>query len=85
MADTGDRSGIDVGKSLDSFQKIIKQAGQAASASYGLVASILLFTFIGWYIDSNNDTSPFWVIVGIFIGILVGFYQLIKTMTSKKY
>ena len=85
MADTEDRSGIDVGKSLDSFQKIIKQAGPAASASYSLVASILLFTFIGWYIDSNNDTSPFWVIVGIFIGILVGFYQLIKTMTSKKY
>jgi len=85
MADSEDRSGIDVGKSLDSFQKIIKQAGPAASASYSLVASILLFTFIGWYIDSNNDTSPFWVIVGIFIGILVGFYHLIKTMTSKKY
>ncbi len=85
MADTEDRSGIDVGKSIDSFQKIIKQAGPAASASYGLVASILLFTFIGWYIDSNNDTSPFWVIVGIFIGILVGFYHLIKTMSTKKY
>ena len=85
MADSEDRSGIDVGKSLDSFQKIIKQAGPAASASYSLVASILLFTFIGWYIDSNNDTSPFWVIVGIFIGILVGFYHLLRTMTSKKY
>ena len=85
MADIEDRSGIDVGKSLDSFQKIIKPAGPAASASYGLVASILLFTFIGWYIDSNNDTSPFWVIVGIFIGILVGFYHLIKTMSTKKY
>ena len=85
MADIEDRAGIHIRKSLESFQKIIKQAGPAASASYGLVASILLFTFIGWYIDSNNDTSPFWVIVGIFIGILVGFYQLIKTMTSKKY
>ena len=85
MTETEDRSGTGIGKSFDSFQKIIKQSGPAASASYGLVASILLFTFIGWSIDANNNTSPIGVLVGVFFGILVGFYHLIKTMSSKKY
>ena len=85
MTKTGDRPRIDFGKSFESFHKIIKQSGPAASASYGLVASILIFTSIGWYVDLNNNTSPVWVLVGIFLGILIGFYQLIKTMSSKKY
>tara|TARA_B100001175_G_C19444894_1_gene608240 strand:+ start:860 stop:1117 length:258 start_codon:yes stop_codon:yes gene_type:complete len=85
MTENEDRSGAGIGRSFDSFQKIIKQSGPAASASYGLVASILLFTFIGWSIDANNNTSPIGVLVGVFFGILVGFYHLIKTMSSKKY
>ena len=85
MTETEDRSRTGIGRSFDSFQKIIKQSGPAASASYGLVASILLFTFIGWSIDANNNTSPIGILVGVFFGILVGFYHLIKTMSSKKY
>tara|TARA_B100001175_G_C19301272_1_gene538356 strand:- start:75 stop:320 length:246 start_codon:yes stop_codon:yes gene_type:complete len=65
-------------KSFSSFQKIIKQSGPAASASYSLIASILLFTYLGWYIDKLRDTSPVAITIGVFIGVFIGFYYLIK-------
>ena len=44
MASNEDDSGFDIGRSFESFQKVIKQSGPAAAASYGLIVSILLFT-----------------------------------------
>ena len=85
MAETENGPGLDIGKSFESFQKVIKQSGPAAAASSGLIASILLFTFIGWYIDSHKDTSPEMTLIGLAAGIVIGFYHLIKTMTTKKY
>ena len=85
MAGNENDSGFDISRSFESFQKVIKQSGPAASSSYGLIVSILLFTFIGWYIDSNNDTSPVMTIIGLFAGMIIGFYHLVKTMTTKKY
>ena len=65
-------------KKLKSFQKIVQQAAPAASASYSLIASILIFTFLGKYIDSKFEISPLGVLIGVLIGVIVGFYQLIK-------
>lgn len=85
MASNENDSGFDIGRSFESFQKVIKQSGPAAAASYGLIVSILLFTFIGWYIDSNNDTSPTMTLIGLVVGMIIGFYHLVKTMTANKY
>ena len=72
-------------KRLKSFQNIVQQAAPAASASYSLIASILIFTFLGKYIDSKFEISPFGVLIGVLIGLTVGFYQLIKiTQLNKK-
>ena len=78
-------SGFDIGRSFESFQKVIKQSGPAAAASYGPVVSILLFTFIGWYIDSIIDTSAIMSLIGLVVGMIIGFYHLVKTMTANKY
>ena len=80
MAETENGPGLDIGKSFESFQKVIKQSGPAAAASYGLIASILLFTFIGWYIDLSTDSSPWGVIIGLLFGLMTGFYHLAKTI-----
>tara|TARA_X000001036_G_C20619398_1_gene782403 strand:- start:486 stop:710 length:225 start_codon:yes stop_codon:yes gene_type:complete len=72
-------------KRLKSFQNIVQQAAPAASASYSLIASILIFTFLGKYIDSKFEISPLGVLTGVLIGLAVGFYQLIKiTHINKK-
>ena len=71
--------------SITSFQKIVHQAAPAASASYSLIASLLLFIFIGVYIDNHFDLKPFGTISGLLFGLIVGFYQLVKmTFFMKK-
>ena len=66
-----------------SFQKVLNQAGPAASASYSLIGSILLFIFIGFYIDNHFDTSPVGIIIGVVLGLVVGFYQMVKVAKYK--
>ena len=67
-----------------SFQKVVNQAGPAASASYTLIASLLIFIFIGYKIDNSFDSSPLGLIIGLIFGLVVGFYQLFKTFIWKQ-
>ena len=60
------------------FQKVLNQAGPAASASYSLIASIFLFIFVGFYIDNRLDTSPAGIVIGMVLGLVVGFYKMVK-------
>ncbi len=73
-----------ISNSFLSFQKVVNQAGPAASASYTLVASLLIFIFIGYTIDNSFDSSPLGLIVGLIFGLVVGFYQLFKTFIWKQ-
>ena len=67
-----------------SFQNVVNQAGPAASASYTLVASLLIFIFIGYSIDNSFDSSPLGLIIGLVFGLVIGFYQLFKTFIWKQ-
>jgi len=78
------RSGFDLGRSLEYFQNIVKESGPAASASYTLVASVLIFTLLGWYVDSSKGTKPIGILVGLGIGLISGFYHLAKTIWIRK-
>ena len=84
MVEPENRSGSDLGKSFAYFQKILQQSGPLASASYGLLASVLIFTFLGWYFDAYNGSSPKGVLSGLAIGLIVGFYHLLKTVRTHK-
>tara|TARA_B100000686_G_C16190602_1_gene665618 strand:- start:214 stop:468 length:255 start_codon:yes stop_codon:yes gene_type:complete len=79
-----DQSLLNYSKSFSYFQKILKQSAVAASGSYGLIASILLCTLLGWHIDNQNEEiSPFGILGGLFLGILIGFYHLFKIIRIK--
>ena len=75
---------VDIVKNFKSFQNIVKQSGPAAAASYGLIASILIFTYFGWIIDRKIDSSPFAIIIGMILGMMIGFYHLIKLVNKTK-
>ena len=75
---------IDIVENFKSFQNIVKQSGPAAAASYGLIASILIFTYFGWMIDRKIDSSPFAILIGMLMGMIVGFYHLIKVVGKTK-
>ena len=75
---------IDILENFKSFQNIVKQSGPAAAASYGLIASILIFTYFGWMIDREIDSSPFAILIGMILGMIIGFYHLIKVVGKTK-
>jgi F0F1-type ATP synthase assembly protein I len=69
-------------RSIDSakaLQENVERAGPAAAASYTLVGGIILLGAIGYGLDAWQGTSPWFLLAGLALGIVVGFYELIKT------
>ncbi|MEE8350528.1 MAG: AtpZ/AtpI family protein [Acidobacteriota bacterium] len=60
------------------MQENIRRAGPAASAGYTLIGAILLLGGIGYLSDLWADTSPWFLLGGLMLGIIVGFYELAK-------
>lgn len=50
----------------------------AVSAGSELVAAVLLGAFAGRWADERLDTEPWLTLIGIFLGIGVGIYLLIR-------
>ena len=72
---------INIVENFKSFQNIVKQSGPAAAASYGLIASILIFTYFGWIIDRKIDSTPFAILIGLLLGMIIGFYLLVNVVS----
>jgi len=70
-------------KSAKSLQDNATQAGPAASASYTLIGAIVLLGGIGYAVDAWQGTAPWGLFVGLLLGIVVGFYELVKTIWGK--
>jgi F0F1-type ATP synthase assembly protein I len=67
-------------RSLRSFQENVRRAGPAAGASYTLIGAILLLGGLGYAIDAWRGTSPWFLMGGLLLGIIVGFYELAMTV-----
>ena len=50
-----------------------------------IVISLLLFIFLGLYIDKKLDISPFGILGGVFFGIGTSFSILIRFGVNKKW
>jgi len=61
-----------------SLQENATRSGNAAAASYTLIGAIVLLGGLGYGFDAWRGTSPWGVFVGLLLGVLVGFYELIK-------
>lgn len=66
-------------KAARSLQENASRSGPAAAVSYTLVGAIILCGGLGYGFDAWRGTSPWGVFVGLMFGIVVGFYELIKT------
>jgi F0F1-type ATP synthase assembly protein I len=67
-------------RSVKALQDTASRAGPAATASYTLIGAILLLGGIGYAIDAWRGTSPWCLLVGLVLGMAVGFYELAKTV-----
>jgi F0F1-type ATP synthase assembly protein I len=62
------------------MQENVRRAGPAAGASYTLIGAIILLGGIGYAIDAWRGTTPWFLLGGLLLGIIVGFYELAKTV-----
>ena len=72
----GDR----LGAANEELQNNLGRSEDQIFASYGLVGAILLFGALGFLADRLSGSSPRYVIVGLVLGIAVGFYGLVRSV-----
>lgn len=65
---------------MEYFQKMVREAGPAAGAAYTLTGAILLLGGIGYILDRVLGWAPYGLISGLLLGIIVGFYELVKVV-----
>jgi F0F1-type ATP synthase assembly protein I len=70
-------------KSMERFQEQVQKSAPAATASYGLMGAILVLGGLGYAYDSWRGTSPWGVLVGLVLGLIVGLYGLAKAVWQK--
>jgi F0F1-type ATP synthase assembly protein I len=82
MADTDRESPL--ARATRALQDNVERSGPAAGAGYTLIGAILLLGGIGYAIDAWRGTSPWFLLGGLLLGIVVGMYGLAKTVFVKK-
>ena len=70
-------------RSVKSLQENVTRAAPAMAASYALIGAILLFGALGYALDRWQGTAPWFLLAGLVLGVVVGFYELIKTTYRK--
>ena len=78
-----DRRGLLVSASRY-FQRNLSNAAPVAAASYTLIGAILLLGALGYAADSWLGTSPWLLLLGLLLGIVVGFYELARTVWGQR-
>jgi F0F1-type ATP synthase assembly protein I len=70
-------------RSAQSLQQNLNQAAPAAAAAYSLVGGILVLGGIGYALDLWLETAPWCLLGGLLSGMLVGFWELVKTTRQR--
>ena len=70
-------------RSAKELQENAERAGPAAGASYTLIGAIIVLGGIGYAIDYWRGTTPWFLLGGLLLGIVVGMWELAKTVWRK--
>lgn len=70
-------------RTLRVLQETVVTAGPAAGASYTLIGAIILLGGIGYAVDRWRGTSPWFLLGGLTLGLIVGFYELARAVWRK--
>ena len=75
--------GLFLARSLRFLQENLRRAGPAAAAGYTLLGAIALMGGIGYALDRWRGTSPWFLLAGLLLGLVVGFFELAKIVFRK--
>lgn len=65
----------------DRSRSTLGQIGSYLGIGLELAVFLLLFIFLGRYLDSRWGTEPWLLLTGAVVGFVAGFYNLIKTLS----
>jgi F0F1-type ATP synthase assembly protein I len=80
---SGEDKGFFLEKAAKSFQETVTRAGPVAFASYTLIGAILVLGGIGYVLDLWRGSGHVFLLGGLLLGIIVGFYELAKAAFPK--
>ncbi len=66
------------------MSELLRQSGPFIGAVYVQVGAIALLGGIGYMADRWRDSFPFYFVIGIAAGIIVGLYEMAKLILHKK-
>lgn len=66
------------------LSKSMHEMGPYLNLGMQMIIPILLFTYLGYWLDNKYDASPLWILIFSMFGLVVAFYQFFKTVRSKK-
>ncbi|MGC4083553.1 MAG: AtpZ/AtpI family protein [Vicinamibacterales bacterium] len=70
-------------QSLEAFQETVRKSGPAAMGSYTLIGAIILMGGIGYAVDQWRGHAHWGLLVGLVLGLIVGFYELAKAVFKR--
>jgi F0F1-type ATP synthase assembly protein I len=73
-------SGFFLARAAKALQENVTRAGPVAVGSYTLLGAIILLGGIGYVVDRWLGTSPWLLLAGLLLGLVVGFYELAKAV-----
>ena len=75
--------GLFLERTAKAFQEQVTRAGPVALASYTLIGAILVLGGIGYAIDVWRGSGHWFLLGGLLLGVVVGFYELAKSVFTK--
>jgi len=76
-------SGNDLERYSKAFQESMTKSAPIAGAGYTLIGAIILLGLIGYWVDRWLGFSPWFLLGGLLLGIIIGFYNLAKVMWKR--
>ncbi len=70
-------------KTLENLSESYRKLAPYLNIGTFWAASVLIFTWLGWYLDRKWNTHPWFTIIGAFIGIGAGFYNFFKVVLKE--
>ena len=60
-------------------EEVNRKTGLAYAAAFSLFAAVVSGLLLGWLLDRWLGTRPWLLVVGVILGAVAGFFELIRT------
>lgn len=69
---------------IDDFVSSFRKAAPYLNSVYTFMASIGLFGYAGYWIDKKFASKPLFLLIGLFCGMGIGFYQFYRVLMAEE-